>query len=72
MLLLIIIIACLAAAVILFLCLGKRALTPEDTYLDPHSPSFAPLMRCRHCEAVITSRNVKEHGVNCPKKAGNA
>jgi len=58
----------LGAMAAVFLYVVKRALTPRDTYMDPRSTSVAPIVRCRHCDAVVTHSNIGEHGANCPKR----
>jgi hypothetical protein len=59
---------CIAGIAVVFIYVAKRALSPRDIYLDPHSPWFGPLMRCRHCNSVVSRRNMHEHGVNCPNR----
>jgi hypothetical protein len=63
---------CIAAIAVVFICVAKRAFSPRDIYLDPHSPWFGPLMRCRHCDSVVTRRDMHEHGVNCAKRPGQS
>jgi len=59
---------CIAGMVVVLCYVARRAFTPQDIYLDPRSSCFAPLMRCRHCDAIVTRRNLREHGINCPKR----
>ena len=57
---------CIAATAVVFFYVAKRALSPREIYQDRRSS--VPLMRCRHCDAVVTRRDIHEHGVNCPKR----
>ena len=68
MLPLIILAVCILASLVILVIVAARALTPKDIYLDRNSPSMAPLMRCRHCDEIISRDNKDEHGANCPRK----
>ena len=58
----------IVAGIVLFVYVAMRALIPKDVYIDKNSPGMAPLMRCRHCDEMITRKNQDQHGANCAKK----
>ena len=46
---------------------AKLVFTPKEIYTKGRTP-FGPVQRCRHCDAVVTQKNYREHGVNCPHR----
>ena len=60
--------SCIAGMLAVLLWVAKLALSPREIYRKGPSTAFGPTMHCRHCDAVVTRRNLHEHGVNCAKR----
>ena len=51
----------------LLVWVAKLVFSPREIYQGP-STAFGQVFYCRHCDAVVTRRNLHDHGVNCPRR----
>jgi hypothetical protein len=59
--------ALIIAGVVIFLWLGKKLFAPKEIYCKGHT-ALGRMMCCRHCDAVVTQRTAREHGVHCAQR----
>jgi len=58
----------IAVGLVAVLAMGRRVLAPPETYTKNLRGRPGRIIYCQHCDAVLTPRNWREHGVNCAKR----